>query len=130
MPNFFRFPPRRRLLLVAGVPTLLFGVLMLLPYPRQFLFGPTIRGKPWCVWEDILRHHVHRNEYEGTSFAKAVRWLGFKEEELNSKDFDHPEMLPLFTQLLDDRDPKVSRLALDAFWFFKVLRKESALPAL
>ena len=43
MPIPRRFPLRRSLLAA-----LVFGLLMLHPYPRQSLFGPTIRGKPWC----------------------------------------------------------------------------------
>jgi hypothetical protein len=47
MPNFRRFVSRRWLLAFVGAAALVFGLLMLHPYPRQSLFGPTIRGKPW-----------------------------------------------------------------------------------
>jgi len=51
MGTFRRFLSRRRVLALFGVLAFLFGLAMLHPYPRQSLFGPTIRGKPWCVWE-------------------------------------------------------------------------------
>ena len=54
------------LLVIAGVP-------MLHPYPRQSLFGPTIRGKPWCVWEDNLRQRVDR-ETVGAVRAAPYGW--------------------------------------------------------
>ena len=49
---------RRRLLACVGVLALLFGLALLHPYPRQALFGPTIRGKPRCVWEAEIRRVV------------------------------------------------------------------------
>ena len=55
MPTSRRFLTRRWLLGSLVAAALLFGVLMLHPYPRQSLFGPTIRGKPWCVWENTIR---------------------------------------------------------------------------
>ena len=64
MPNFRRFLIRRWLLGLLGAAALLFGVLMLHPYPRQSLFGPTIRGKPWCEWEDTVRGHFGEVVFE------------------------------------------------------------------
>src|SRR5436190_484371 len=55
MHNFRGFMTRRRLLASLGVAALVFGVAMLFPYPRQFLFGPRVRGEPWCVWENEVR---------------------------------------------------------------------------
>ena len=43
-----RFPSRRWLLAFAAV-LVIAGVPMLHPYPRQSLFGPTIRGAAWCA---------------------------------------------------------------------------------
>ena len=60
MSMFRRFLSRRWLLAVLGAAALLFGLAMLHPYPRQSLFGPTIRGKPWCVWEAAMRCDAHR----------------------------------------------------------------------
>ena len=47
-----RFPSRRWLLAFAAV-LLSAGVPMLHPYPRQALFGPTLRGKPWFAVASI-----------------------------------------------------------------------------
>lgn len=55
MPDFRRHLTRRRLLGFLAPAAVLFGLLMLHPYPRQSLFGPKIRGEPWCVWEAEVR---------------------------------------------------------------------------
>jgi len=62
MPNLRRYLSRRSLLGFLAAAALLFGLAMLHPYPRQSLFGPTIRGKPRCVWEDSLRRQVDRED--------------------------------------------------------------------
>jgi hypothetical protein len=48
MPDTRRFLSRRWLTGCFGAAAVLFGLVMLHPYPRQSLFGPMIRGKPWC----------------------------------------------------------------------------------
>src|SRR5438105_640851 len=67
---------RCRLFAFLGVVVLLLGLMMLDPYPRQMLFGPTIRGKPWCVWESAVRRDFNRAEYEKSLKARIMRWLG------------------------------------------------------
>ena len=70
MPNLHRFLSRRRLLgFLAGL-ALIFGLLMLHPYPRQSLFGPTIRGKPWCEWEWEFRRLVHWRDTQKPSLSE------------------------------------------------------------
>src|SRR5436190_34743 len=71
---------RRWLRAFLGVLVLLFGLAMLHPYPRQSLFGPTIHGKPLCVWEDAVMRHLHRDMHEKTLTAKLLSWLGVKHE--------------------------------------------------
>jgi hypothetical protein len=82
MSFFPRFLSRRWLLAFLGIAALLFGLAMLHPYSRQSLFGPTIRGKPWCVWEAEVRIYVHREEYDKTLAAKTRRWLGVHHENI------------------------------------------------
>ena len=75
MPNFRRFLNRRRLLGFFAAAALLFGLVMLHPYPRQSLFGPTIRGEPWCYWEDEVRWHAThaRDNAKRGPFEKKIR---------------------------------------------------------
>ena len=131
MPNPLRNPWRRRLLTFAGILALLFGLAMLDPYPRQSLFGPTIRGQPWCVWEAEVRRYVHREEYEKTVAARLRRRLGFENDPIKGDDlFNHAEMLPLLLALTEDHDPDVRRCALIAFITCDQLQDRSALPVL
>lgn len=131
MPNFRRFPSRRWLLAFVSVAALVFGLVMLHPYPRQSLFGPTIRGKPWCVWEAEVRHFVHNEEYEKSLSARLMRWLGNNYKPMKHKElFDDVDMMPLALHLLDDPDAKIRLETLRAFRWYPSLRAESALPAL
>src|ERR1700687_2638126 len=133
MASLRRFLSRRWLLAFLGAAALLFGLAMLHPYPRQSLFGPTIRSKPWCVWEAEVRHYVHREEYEKTLPARLMRWMGVKHENIHDFEmfkhlFNHAEMLPLLLELAEDRDPNVRPCVLLAFIQCDQLRDRSALP--
>ena len=131
MPNFRRILTRRLLFALFGISPLLFGLAMLHPYPRQSLFGPTIRGKPWCVWEAEVRRFVQREEYEKTLYEKTLRWMGVKHEPMDDADlFDHAEMLPLLLHLTSDADPVVRRGVLKQFFWRRNLQDESAAPTL
>ncbi len=46
MPNLRQFLTYR-VLISLTIAALLFGEVMLHPYPRQSLFGPRFHGKPW-----------------------------------------------------------------------------------
>jgi hypothetical protein len=131
MPNFRRFLTRRWLLAFVGAAALFFGLLMLHPYPRQSLFGPTIRGKPWCVWEAEVRRHVHPAGRENMLLAKMMRWIGIKDEGMNDDDlFDHVEMLPLLLQMVSDPDPAIRT---DIMWriiHYDNLQHKSWVPVL
>src|SRR5262249_39732396 len=129
--SFFRFLTRRWLIALLGAVALLFGLAMLHPYPRQSLFGPTIRGKPWCVWEAEVRRFVQREEYEETLYAKTLRWMGGKHAPLDDIDlFDHAEMLPLLLHLTSDADPVIRHRVLSQFFWFRKLQDKSAAPTL
>jgi HEAT repeat protein len=132
---FPRWVSGRCLVAFLGVAVFLFGVAMFHPYPRQSLFGPTIRGKPWCVWEAEVQRYVHREEYEKTWPAKSLRWMGVKPENIDDFEkftqlFNHAEMLPLLLALAEDRDPKVRECVLLALNQCDQLRDRSALPVL
>src|ERR1022692_3755033 len=96
-----RFLSRRWLLACLGVAALLFGLAMLHPYPRQSLFGPTIRGKPWCVWENQIRRAVAPRQSLFDAIAEKIGVLG------DTKIPDDPAMLPLYLHLASDSDPIV-----------------------
>jgi HEAT repeat protein len=104
---------------------------MLHPYPRQSLFGPTIRGKPWCVWEAEVRYFVHPEEYEKTLAAKILRWFGVKSKCMESNElFDHVEIFPLLLSLTEDSDRDVRYLALRVLTGYDQFRDRSAIPVL
>ena len=122
---------RRQLVSLFAVAALLFGLAMLHPYPRQSLFGPTIRGEPWCVWEDAIRRHAHWDKYEKTTWAIAMRRLGVKETRPDFRElFDNEEMLPLLLELMEDPDPVIRQRVLKQFYWHKKLQDKCALPRL
>ena len=131
MPNFRRFLSRRWLLAVVGVAALAFGLLMLHPYPRQSLFGPTIRGKPWCVWEDANRRQVVGGDNDKTLTAMLLRWIGVKHEPMELRTLlNHPEMLPLVLELAEDQDREMRSAMLYTLPSCDQLHDPSVLPVL
>jgi HEAT repeat protein len=112
---------------------ILFGVMMLFPYPRQSLFGPTIRGKPWCEWEDAIRsNHAERGDGPLADVMMFLRRFVFPEPEqmADAELFDHPEMLPLVIALLDDPSPSVRGACIFAIEIYPNIQDASAVPAL
>ena len=129
MPNLRRFLSRRWLLGFLAAAALLFGLMILHPYPRQSLFGPTIRGEPWCVWEERVRRQFGAPPYP--LFDRLQRWLGVEPKPLPLEElFDHPEMAPLMVALLDDPDQNVRLFSAGEIVVWQSLRDRSALPAL
>jgi hypothetical protein len=128
MIQFRRFLSRRWLLACVSTAAIVFGLLMLHPYPRQSLFGPTIRGEPWCVWEAEVRR-----KYGGQPvswFDKLLSKFGVKRWQMKFEDFDDPEMVPLLIALLDDPNPPIRVICMDAIIRFRPLQDRSALPVL
>ena len=101
-----RFLSRRWLLAFLGGAALLVGLAMLHPYPRQSLFGPTIRGKPWCVWEAAFRRQAHWEEYQETLDFRLRGWLGIRPSR-QEWEFKHPELAPLLVHMTYDPDPAI-----------------------
>ena len=131
MPDLRRFLSRRCLLAYLGGAALLFGLAMLHPYPRQSLFGPTIRGKPRCVWEDAIRRQVNWEEYEKTWAPTLLGWMGVKHEPMELRVLlNHPEMLPLALELAEDQDRGMRGEILFTLTFCDKLRDPSVLPVL
>jgi HEAT repeats/HEAT repeat len=130
-----RFLTRRWLLAYLGGAALIFGLSMLHPYPRQSLFGPTIRGKPWCYWENEIRFQAtcHRlpAKKRGAWGEKIRDWLGFREDPGGlDKWVEHPEMLPLLLKLATDDDEDVRAVAISAIVEYESHYQEPALPIL
>lgn len=110
----------KRLLVVgAGLVVIVAATLLANPYPRQLLFGPTIRGTPLCAWQDAFRHSAFM-PIGGLSLprqdgfvAKWRQWLGRGDAALNSDDFESltpAEREQLFLSLVDDEDKPVRRI--------------------
>ncbi len=92
MPNL-RHVLSRRLLIGIAISALLFSLTMLHPYPRQSLFGPTIRGKPWCVWEAEVRTFANWEDHGNKLSVRVMAWLGFVPTQMEWNElFNHPEM--------------------------------------
>ncbi len=121
----------RRLLAFIGFLTLLFGLAMLHPYPRQALFGPTIRGVPWCVWEEEIRRHANRQQYENSLWFWFRDKMGVEPEPMADAElYDHAEMLPLLLLLAADKHRDVRGEILQAIRNYPCLRDPSCVPML
>jgi hypothetical protein len=118
---------RRCVLLLVGGVALLLGVAMLHPYPRQSLFGPMVRGKPRCVWQAELRRIAGPESVTDT----LTRWLHVEREAIPQDElFDHPEMVPLVVELVEDGDFNLRGAAMNRIAMYKSLQDPAALPAL
>jgi HEAT repeat protein len=127
MPNLRRFLSRSWLLAFLAFAAVLFGLAMLHPYPRQSLFGPTIRGKPRCVWEAAMRRAVQPESFSD----KVLTWLGVEREGIPHDElFDNAEMLPLVLELLEDEDYHLRGFVMGQILMWPSLQDCSALPAL
>jgi HEAT repeat protein len=131
MPTLRRFLSRRWLLALLGASAMLFGLAMLHPYPRQSLFGPTIRGQPRCVWEAKVWRSLDREGYEKSLTVKMMRWFGFDDEPIDENElFNHAEMVPLLLEMTVHADPEVRGRAIGLFYWYPKLCDKSALPVL
>src|ERR1019366_8300808 len=119
---------QRRWCRFFGAGVFVFGLLMLHPYPRQSLFGPTIRGRPWCVWDTGVRwKYVMRPK---SWLDPVYDWIDTHRTNVAHESFDDAEMVPLIVALLDDADPKVRLGCVNEILYCPKLRDRSALPAL
>jgi HEAT repeat protein len=128
---FRRFLSRHWQLAILAVAALIVGATMLHPYPRQSLFGPTIRGEPWCYWEDEIRWDAtrDRDEAKRSDLGRKIRtWLGFKREIKRPGFFNDEKLLPVFLKLTDDSDMDVRWYAVSSIVSCEGLYQEPALP--
>jgi hypothetical protein len=126
------FLSRRWLLALLGGAALFLGLAMLHPYPRQSVFGPRIRGKPWCAWEAAIRRHANKHEPNRPPMEKFLDWLGVDVENLDvSGDaLNDIEFLPLLLLLAEDRDHNVRWHVLTTICNEEQLHDSSACPVL
>ena len=118
----------RRIAAFLGIAVFLFGLAMLHPYPRQSLFGPTIRGKPRCYWEGEIRRFALQ---EKSLVEKTLEHVGFKQDRPVQRDlFDHAEMAPLIIDMLEDPDGILRVTLLEQIIQSRALHVRSVLPAL
>ena len=96
----------RSLLWVA----LIFGLACLHPFVRQSIFGPKIDGIPWCVWENQVRSS--RDGQKKGWVYELLEKIGLIRRESGGVDLSREAAMPLFLQLADDRDVRVSQFAL------------------
>jgi HEAT repeat protein len=135
MIDFRQFLSRRWLPAFLGGAALLFGLAMAHPYPRQSLFGPKIRGKPWCYWESEVRWaatHLREDAKRGPVDKKIRAWLGLHDEPNwpGGSLCGHKEMLPVLLKLAKDNDDDVKATATWAIVSREELHQEAALPFL
>jgi HEAT repeat protein len=118
---------RRWLFAFLGVAAVLFGLLMLHPYPRQSLFGPTIRGKPRCYWEAEVRRFGDRPK---TLTDTLLDWLGVNQGLSFEEVFDDAEMIPIVVEMLDEADPETRDWGLIAATSFSSLQDPALISPL
>jgi HEAT repeat protein len=98
-------PPRRRwlrrALLYAPLLAIVLAVL-LHPYPRQTLFGPTVDGVPVAYWQDVYRAQCDRRGSGESLVARALHQLGFEPAAVATADFNRDDMLPVVLGLVGD----------------------------
>src|SRR5437016_179009 len=99
---------KKRLLLVfATLTAILFGALMLHPYPRQKMFGPKFNDTPLCVWlQDARRHFAdeRQNPNPGNSiFERFLAWVNKGREPLVWR-LPTSELATIYSELMDDPD--------------------------
>jgi hypothetical protein len=98
-----------RLLLVVVI---LCALPLLHPFVRQSIFGPTIDGIPWCVWENEFRICADPQRQESWLYSMLRKFRLIQERRIGLPPH-HAASLPLYLHLAKDRDVLVRRLALD-----------------
>jgi HEAT repeat protein len=111
MKDFLASLWQRRWLRAVGLVLIFVAILMLHPFLRQTVFGPTIDGIPWCVWEDEARRQVDRRERSW--FAQILEKVGLSKEGGPGLDIASAAALPVHIHLAEDSDVKVRRVALE-----------------
>src|SRR5205823_4064421 len=112
-PNKTPRPRRWRLRALVCTPLAVLCLVTLLhPYLRQSLFGPTVRGKPLCYWQDQFRARAEPDEYRNSFSDRLTKLLvsvGLKNPTTVDHLFYSADVLPVLESLVDDRSVRVRR---------------------
>jgi HEAT repeat protein len=82
--------------LVLAVP-----VLLMIPYARQAVFGPRVRGKPLCYWQDEFRRWADP-EVDASITGKITEWFGYAAPGDAPEFPQEADMLPVVLSLTTD----------------------------
>ena len=115
-----------RLLLAVAI---LCALPLLHPFARQTIFGPTIDGLPWCVWEDEVRFFANGGPDERSWLQKALEKIGLSKPPRLFLNLESRQALPLYLHLAEDGNVKVRQSSLGHL--SRLLEKDEAaiLPA-
>ena len=91
---------------------ILCGLVMLHPFARQSIFGPTIDGIPWCVWEAELRQSAKQSPGGRGGFVAWLAKIGLVDDEPLPLPLESSVAMPLYLHLAEDQDVQVRRFVL------------------
>jgi HEAT repeat protein len=99
---------RKRLLRIGfyGFSGLIFLYVLLNPYSRQSIFGPTIQGEPLCYWQNEIRRGADPNPNKEPVMMKLLAFIGIKPP-LDTLRLGHANWLSVALSLIDDPSPTV-----------------------
>lgn len=101
---------QRRWCRVLGVGAVFCLLPLVHPFIRQSIFGPTIDGVPWCVWEDEIRAAAEPQRGRRSWFGQLLADLGMGRQRIGlDRNF---EALPVYLHLTNDSDVIVRRYAI------------------
>jgi HEAT repeat protein len=101
---------RKRLFRVGvyGILATMLLVLLVDPYIRQPLFGPTLEELPLCYWQDSLRREVDPDAFRDSLSSKILQWIGWNPPpQQGGRLRDEANELKLLLSLADDSQPLV-----------------------
>src|SRR4051794_2425271 len=90
----------QRRAVLYGALLLVVALVLLNPYARQSLFGPTVRGLPLCYWQDEFRMAFDRQAYESSGLTRLMAALGLRKSLVGLNVPSAPDMLPVYLSLL------------------------------
>ena len=102
---------KRRSLRAFGVFAVACALPLLHPFIRQSIFGPTIDGIPWCVWEDDIRAGADPDQRKPSWLREALEKFGLIGQQHIGLDAN-VNALPVYMHLADDSDVRIRRIAL------------------
>jgi HEAT repeats len=121
--------PRTMIYLCLGCLTVL---VLSHPYTRQSLFGPKIRGIPFCAWQQDTRNGFSSNRWTPTFREKVFESVGIHASRFYIDDFrfpcGDPDMLHVLISLADDEDDEVRRWV--ALYLGRLPHQEEAIASL